>query len=166
MLELKYEPHALLHQRLTEFTFDGDLDPEQLEHDMLAVMHENRGIGLAANQVDIQSRVFVIGSNGIDGFPKPQAFFNPMITGTSRETSLDREGCLSFPGLWLKVSRPIWVEMTYQDSRGLWNDVRVDGYVAKVVQHEIDHLDGICFTNRVSKLKIEMALKKMKKNWR
>jgi peptide deformylase len=166
MLGLKYEPHELLHQRLTEFIFNGDLDPEQLEHDMITVMHENRGIGLAANQVDIRSRVFVIGSNGIDGFPKPQAFFNPMITGASQETSLDREGCLSFPGLWLKVSRPTWIEMTYQDSKGLWNDVRVDGYVAKAVQHEIDHLDGICFTDRVSKLKIEMALKKMKKNWR
>jgi peptide deformylase len=163
MLELKYYPYELLNKKVFEFKFDEITDPEKIEHDMITVMSNNGGIGLAANQVDLDARVFVLGSNGINGFPKPQAFFNPIITDFSQEQSIDKEGCLSFPSLWLNVKRPTWIEMSYQDSKGNWNDVRIDGYLAKAIQHEIDHLDGICFINRVSKLKIEMALKKLMK---
>ena len=133
---------------------------------MIEVMENYNGIGLAANQVGLDARIFVMGSNKIDGFCNPQAFINPIITKYSMEDSVDKEGCLSFPTLFLNVKRPKMIEATYYDIAGNQQEIRVTGYMAKCFQHEYDHLNGICFTNRVSKLKLEMSLKKLKKNRR
>lgn len=164
MLKLKYEPFDLLHLPVEKYQFDGNI--EEIERNMIAVMKEHNGIGLAANQVGINARVFVMGSDNITGFCKPQIFINPHILKTSEENTLDKEGCLSFPGLFLKVSRPSWIEAAYQNTKGDWIEVRVEGYMAKCFQHEFDHLAGTCFTDRVSKLKLDMAIKKMRKGTR
>jgi peptide deformylase len=126
-------------------------------------MRRNYGVGLAANQVGLNARLFVMGTDNIEGFITPQIFINPHITKASTERQLDKEGCLSFPGLWLKVERPTWIEAIYQDTKGNWHEIRAEGYMAKAFQHEYDHLAGICFTDRVGRLKLEMAVKKMRK---
>jgi peptide deformylase len=166
MYELKIEPYDMLHRPVKPFEFNSDTDPAMLENQMIDLMIKNRGIGLAANQIGLNSQVFVIGSKIISGFIQPQAFFNPVITKVSETSSLDEEGCLSFPGLMMKIKRPTWIEASYQNIKGEWVHVKADGYLAKVFQHEFDHLHGICFTDRAGKLKVDMAIKKLLKKRR
>jgi len=162
MLELKYEPFNLLHQKVKDLVLE-EHDLEQLERNMIDIMVAHRGIGLAANQVGLDARVFAMGTDNIAGFCEPQLFINPYITKYSNETDLKIEGCLSFPGLFLKVRRSLWIEAVYQDTKGNIIETRVEGYMSNVFQHETDHLEGICYTNRISKLKLDMAMKKIAK---
>jgi len=157
-------PHLTLATKSDAWNFAHDGDAERLESDMINFMLTMNGIGLAANQVNLNKRVFVMGSKNIQGFPQPFALFNPKILEYSREQILDKEGCLSYPGLFLMVKRPKWIVAEYQDSKGNVNEIKVDGYLSKCFQHEYDHLDGICFVDRVSQLKLNLAMKKLGKN--
>jgi peptide deformylase len=163
-MEFKLGPHDSLVQSSTDWRFGVDGDAEQLEKDMIEFMLTNRGIGLAANQIGISKRVFVMGSNTIPDFPAPFAVFNPVIKEASSELVLDEEGCLSYPGLFLKVKRPSWVVAEYQDRQGTVKEIRVDGYLSKCFQHEFDHLNGVCFVDRVSQMKLQLAMKRIRKN--
>ena len=87
------------------------------------------------------------------------AFFNPELTRVSQETDLLKEGCLSFPDIYLMIKRPRVCEMKYQDADGNEHSTMLDGVGARCAQHEIDHLNGIVFLQRASKLKLERALK-------
>lgn len=162
MLKLHAEPFELLHKPVQDFDFNIH-DPAQLEQEMIAIMKSFNGIGLAANQVGLDARIFIMGSDKINGFCEPQAFINPKITKYSNDHSPDREGCLSFPTLYLNVKRPTMIEATYYNTKGELQEVSVTGYMAKCFQHEYDHLDGICFTNRVSRLSLDIAIKKLTK---
>lgn len=166
MEKFKLGQHETLYQTSEPWDFSSDQDAAELEKNMCEFMIESRGIGLAANQIGLLKRVFVMGSTTIPNFPKPFAVFNPEITNHSEKTVLDEEGCLSFPGLYFKVARPEWIEAKFQDRDGNIHEVRMDGYVAKCFQHELDHLNGICYTNRVSKLKLDFAIKKMRKKYK
>jgi peptide deformylase len=126
-------------------------------------MLNHNGIGLAANQLNIKKRVFAIGSKNVPGFPEPFCVFNPVILEASEEQVLDKEGCLSFPGLWLHLQRPKMIVAQYQNSKGETKEAKVEGYLAKCFQHELDHLNGICFVDKVSRLKLQLAMKKLKK---
>lgn len=163
-LELQIEPFPLLHMPVAKYEFDQDT--KLLEKLMIDTMLEKHGIGLAANQVNIPYQMFVMGSHFLEGFIKPTLFINPTILKVSPERTLDKEGCLSFPGLWLKVERPKWVIAAYQDIDQKWNEIKIEGYMAKCFQHEFDHLHGVCYTNRVGRTKLEMAIKKMRKGKR
>lgn len=162
-MEFKLGPHESLTQVSSNWDFAVDGDAEQLENEMIEFMLTNKGIGLAANQIGLSKRVFVMGSNNIDGFPAPFAVFNPVIIEASSELVLDDEGCLSYPGLFLKVKRPSWIVAQYQDSQGNVKEIRADGYLAKCFQHEYDHLNGVCFVDRVSQMKLNLAMKKIRK---
>lgn len=163
-MEFKLGPHDSLTTVSSDWLFDRDGDSQELEMSMIEFMIKNRGIGLAANQVGLAKRVFVMGSDGIPGFPKPFALFNPRIIEASEETVLDQEGCLSYPGLYLMIKRPSWIVAEYQNSRGDVHEIRIDGYLSKCFQHELDHLDGVCFVDRVSRMKLELAMKKLRKS--
>lgn len=163
-MEYKLGPHRSLNTRSEEWDFKIDQDPQKLEYDMIDFMVKNRGIGLAANQIGLTKRVFVMGSDNIPGFPRPFALFNPLIVQSSKETVIDQEGCLSYPGLYLHVKRPAWIIAAYHDSQGTVREVKIDGYLSKCFQHELDHLDGICFVDKVSRLKLNLAIKKLRKN--
>jgi len=162
-MEFKLGPHESLIQKSLEWDFSKDQDAELLESAMCEFMLASKGIGLAANQIGITKRVFVMGSNNIPDFPKPFALFNPRIIESSKELVLDEEGCLSYPGLFLTVKRPSWVVAEYQNSKGDIVEARFDGYLAKCFQHELDHLDGVCFVDRVSQMKVNLAMKKLRK---
>lgn len=162
-MEFKLGPHESLIQSSTPWQFGIDGDALELEKSMIDFMIENNGIGLAANQIGITKRVFVMGSTRIEGFPAPFAIFNPVIKEASSELVLDDEGCLSYPGLYLKVKRPSWIIAEYQDSSGNLKEIKVDGYLSKCFQHELDHLDGICFVDKVSQMKLQLAMKKLRK---
>jgi len=130
---------------------------------MIEFMLAENGIGLAANQIGLSKRVFAMGSYSIPGFPEPFAVFNPRILDTSEETTVFQEGCLSYPGLYLNITRPAKITAEYQDSSANLHTVEMDGYVARCFQHELDHLNGVCFVDIVSPLKLQLAMKKLRK---
>lgn len=162
-MEFKLGAHDSLMIPSVNWDFENDNTAEQLEQNMIKFMVDNHGIGLAANQIGITKRVFVIGSRNIPGFPEPFAVFNPRIIEYSKDETLDKEGCLSYPNLWLNIKRPEWIIAEYQDSKGNLHEVKIDGYLARCFQHEYDHLNGICFVDKVSQMKLQLAMKKLRK---
>jgi peptide deformylase len=152
-----------LSQASSDWQFDKEDDPKNLESLMLSLMFENRGIGLAANQIGLGKRVFVMGSEHIEDFVKPFILFNPKILEVSKETSIYKEGCLSFPGVELSVVRPKSILASYYDSEEKEHTVEFHGLSARCFQHEYDHLDGVCFVDKVSQLKLQLAMKKLRK---
>lgn len=155
-------PDPILRERMPEFDFENPtIDPVQLEKDMINIMLENDGIGLAANQVGIRARVFVMGHR--DYPESAQAFFNPIITAHVDEVEDLEEGCLSFPGIFVKIKRPKKIRVKWQNSKGEWEEDEFDGYNCKCFLHELDHLEGIVFQDRVSTLKWALAIKQTKK---
>ena len=158
MLKLLKEGDPLLTQQLEPFEFTSDVDPAALEAEMTKLMQDNYGMGIAANQVGFDRRVIIVQPKGKD----PIGMFNPEIT-ESMGTCSDEEGCLSFPGLFIKVERFDIITVKYLDRNNNSCTITLSGMDAKCVQHEIDHLDGICFTTRVSRLKLDLARKRQRK---
>lgn len=155
MTQLVPEDHLILRTVSDDWVFDDPKRAYDLVDQMIQTMRREGGIGLAANQIGINKRVLVMECGG-----SIWDCFNPEITSSSDELSIYEEGCLSFPGLVLKVKRPSEVVVKYQDKDGNFKEERMTGIVARCVQHEIDHLNGICFTDQVSKLKLGMAEKR------
>lgn len=143
--------------------FDLDKDPDKLEKDLIETMLANKGRGLAANQVGILKRVFAIQLQNHPEFSEPFAMFNPFVISQSKEEELGQEGCLSFPNLWLEVKRAQTIEAQYFDKTGKECKIMLSGIDARCFLHELDHLNGVCFTDKVSKLKLNLALKKQRK---
>lgn len=112
--------------------------------DMMRIMRKANGVGLAAPQVGILQRVIVIAPSGI----KPAALINPVIVRAEGE-QIGQEGCLSIPGLYGDVKRAAFVEVEAMDRRGRVYSYELEGMPARVVQHEIDHLDGVLFIDKV-----------------
>lgn len=162
-MNFKLGPHESLAQFSEPWDFEKDTGAKELEKSLCDFMIENRGIGLAANQIGMTKRVFSMGSNHIEGFPAPFALFNPEILNRSDEQIIDKEGCLSYPDLWLSIKRPAVIEVRYQDSEGNIHEAAMSGLIARCFQHELDHLNGVCFVDKVSSLKLQLAMKKLRK---
>ena len=157
-MKLIYHPNSWLERKVDPFDFNK-LNAKEIEEQMIEIMDKNQGVGLAANQVGLDASVFsILKSNG-----DKIAVFNPVIRAASKETNLGIEGCLSFPALMLNVSRANSIAVSYQNKEGNTVNEELHGFDARVFQHEFDHLQGINFVDRVSKLKLDLALKKRKK---
>lgn len=133
----------------------------RLARDMFDTMYEADGVGLAAPQVGITKRLIVVDprEEGVT----PRALVNPRVLETSDETDRAEEGCLSIPGLKEVVERKAEVVVEAEDLDGETQRIEADGLLARVLLHEIDHLNGILFVDRVSPLKRKMLMKKWKK---
>jgi peptide deformylase len=152
-------PNTILREQIPEFDFKNpSIDPIQLEKDMIELMLAHDGIGLAANQVGIRARMFVMGYR--ENPETAQAFYNPMVVATVGEIEDLEEGCLSFPGIYVNIKRPKKILARWQNSKGEWQESEFDGYNCKCFLHELDHLEGIVFRDRVSTLKWALAVKK------
>ena len=141
-----------------------DLDRKELKENMIETMKNFHGIGLSANQCGIMGRFFIMYSDVKK--KKIIACFNPQIISEGTEMVLMDEGCLTYPGIWLKISRPDHIDCSFEDENGDLQEVTMMGLECRIFQHEMDHMEGTNFTNRVSKLKMDMAKKraaKMKK---
>jgi peptide deformylase len=138
-----------------------DEDVRRLARDMFDTMYEADGVGLAANQVGITRRLIVVDPREQD--LTPVALVNPRVVATGDGTDRAEEGCLSIPGLREVVERKSAVTVEALDLDGESVRIEAEGLLARVLLHEIDHLDGILFLDRVSPLKRKMALKKWKK---
>ena len=145
-LDLRFDGDPVLRAVAAPVTaFDDDL--ALLVAEMLATMYAAPGRGLAAPQVGVSQRVFVIDTTWKDGDPDPQAFVNPQIIARSKTTATAVEACLSIPDRAFAVTRPIWVDMRWQGIAGDVQQGRFDGVAAICVCHEYDHLEGVLITD-------------------
>lgn len=153
----------VLRKEAEEVTvFDEEL--EALVRDMFETMYHADGIGLAAPQIGLSKRIIVVDLRVQEGEePRTVVVVNPEVTWESKEAEKESEGCLSIPGLEELVTRPISVRVEGRDAKGNDLVVEADGLFARALQHEIDHVNGILFLDRVSPLKRKMLLKKWKK---
>ncbi len=161
--------------------FDDAL--RQLVSDMFETMYDAPGIGLAAIQVGVPVRVLVIDLQPDDPdaepevctahgghahthqpvLKQPRVFVNPEILDPSQDLALYSEGCLSVPDIYAEVERPATIRARWQDLDGKTHEEQMDGLMATCLQHEMDHLEGILFIDHLSRLKRQMALKKLDK---
>ncbi len=160
LLKIELLGAEVLRERAVEIE-EVDDELRRLIDDMFETMYEAEGVGLAAPQVGIARRVIVVDVH--DPEVKPFAMINPRVVEWSPEKEKGEEGCLSIPGISAVVERPARVAVEGLDREG--NVFRVEGgdLLARCLQHEIDHLDGILFIDRVSPLKRKMLMSKWKK---
>lgn len=149
--------HSILTDELPLFDFENPpVDPQELADHLIAVMDKHNGIGLSANQLGMEHRVFVMRT-------EPRLVcFNPVITFESEEQSVMEEGCLTFPSLYVKIKRSSWIRAKFYDQHGELHTEKFTGITARCFQHELDHLNGIVYLNRASKINLERAKRKLK----
>ena len=157
---LKFTDPAL---RKVPESFDFEIgNAQELADTLWEECRRLKGLGLSANQVGIDFKVFVMGSDETNR----KNVFNPQVVSVSKDTELAREGCLSYPGLWLSVKRPKQVTLSYQTVDGTHVVETFVGLQARIAQHEFDHMEGLNFSDHVSQLKLDMALKSLNKRAR
>ena len=139
---------------LKEFDFKDRVDLSKVMYDTMA---KYGGLGLAANQVGLPYRMFIMGGHPSIEPGKIRSIFNPLINDVSKETVNMKEGCLSFPFLFLMINRPKWVSVKYTDQHGKEIEETLHGMSARIFQHENEHMNGYLFTDLVSKLKLDRA---------
>ena len=151
---------ALAKRAAAVTAFDKEL--ATLVEEMFDSMYAAQGIGLAAPQISISRRIAVIDVSFKKDPKEKIALINPeIVEGTGKQ--IEEEGCLSLPDIREKVQRSAWVKVRAQDVHGEWFEVEGEELLARALQHEIDHLDGVLFIDRISRLKREMVLRKIKK---
>ena len=127
-----------------------DAAVRDLARDMLVSMYAARGIGLAAPQIGVHQQLLVIDLEIEDPASPPLVLINPEITALGGSICTYEEGCLSIPGVYLDVVRPSVVDVAYRDEMGRPKRLKADGLMARCIQHEMDHLNGVLFVDRVS----------------
>jgi len=140
--------------------FDGDL--ERLAGDLADTMYDAPGVGLAAPQVGVGLRLAVVDAGSSDGGADLRVLVNPRIVASEGRVTAE-EGCLSIPGLAERVERPATVRVAAQDLRGEPIELEATGLLARACCHEIDHLDGVLFFQRLAGLRRELALRRLRK---
>ncbi len=140
-----------------------DTEVRTLVDDMFETMYKAPGVGLAAIQVGVAKRVVTVDTAKKDEPENPQVFINPEIVWSSDDKSTYEEGCLSIPEYYEEVERPTQVKVRFMDLDGKTQEVDANGLLATVLQHEIDHTNGILFIDHISKLKRDRVIKKFTK---
>jgi peptide deformylase len=162
-LDIVTLPDPVLRQTSAPVEEVGD-ELRKLLLDMLETMYEAPGIGLAAIQVGIPKRILTIDiTRGEEEEKQPLFLANPEILWRSDERSVYEEGCLSIPEYYAEVERPARVGVRFLDYHGKPRELEAEGLLATVIQHEVDHLDGVLFIDHLSKLKRDMVIKKFTK---
>ncbi len=126
-----------------------DREIRALAREMLQTMYSADGIGLAAPQVAVQKQLIVIDCEPDNAANPPLVLINPTIKKFSSDTNVAQEGCLSIPGVYLDVQRPQAIEVSFKDESGRPQTLQATELLARVIQHEIDHLNGVLFIDRV-----------------
>ena len=151
--------HQLLKTKLEPFDFDNPpTDPEILFANMSQMMLEKKGVGLSANQVGLPYRMFVMG-NEENLIP----VFNPRIVDYDGEEYYAEEGCLTYPGLYVKIKRYNVIRARYTTHQGVTDTIKFSGMTSRIFQHEYDHLEGIDYLKRATRYHLDKARKEQKK---
>ena len=157
----------ILRQKCDPFDFNNPImDPYELAEELHKLRFKGRGVGLAAPQVGINTRAIVMGMGDFESDEAKDfnsVFFNPEITEFSDEKVLMIEGCLSYPGLFIKIKRPTYIVLTWENEEGNKCYEKFAGMTARIIQHEIDHLEGITFLRKADRYHLEQAKKALKK---
>ena len=148
----------VLRQKAVRVEQFGEALKQTLD-EMVVLMKKKSGVGLAAPHIGIPERFFVVQVPG----EQPIAFVNPEIIETSLETVDFTEGCLSVPGVWGDVSRPASVRIQAVNADGKMFRLDADGYLARIIQHEFDHLNGVLFVDRLKERELSKIRKKLEK---
>lgn len=149
-----------LLEQCQEFDFDNPpFDPIEFSQELIKFMYEKNGLGLAANQVGVPYRIFAM-----RGAPENFVCFNPRIIGISETIVNLEEGCLSYPGLYVKIKRPEFVRVRFNTPNGNIMTKQFIGMTARCFQHEYDHLEGIRFYDKANKFHRDRAMRKWKNN--
>ncbi len=155
-------PDPVLRQVSTPVEkIDGEI--KTLIKDMFETMYDAPGVGLAAIQIGVAKRVVTIDATRGDEEKNPMVFINPEIVAVSDEKDSAEEGCLSISEFYEEVERPSAVKVRYMDEKGKTHEIEADGLLARALQHEIDHLNGVLFIDHISKLKRDRVTKKFTK---
>jgi peptide deformylase len=148
-------------------TFDADL--RELSERMFEAMYEEGGVGLAAPQVGIEQKLLVLNPSGDKKDRSGERVLcNPRVV-RKKQREYGEEGCLSFPGIQAEVERWIGITVVYQDLDGVEQELRCDGWLARIVQHEIDHLEGVFFVDRLTpteKMRVKARLLELEQEYR
>lgn len=146
-MQITKEPNRLLHKKLEPV---AEITPEILEfiENMRKTMLEAKGVGLAANQVGKDLQIFVIDAKLADEHKIPDAYINPELTEYSREKDEMEEGCLSIPEFWRQIKRSKKVRLKALDEHGKKIKIKARGFLARVFQHEYDHVQGVLIKDR------------------
>ena len=170
MKELKLIPPTDPRVQCAIAPFNNDMlkehdfkDRKELSEAMFDTMKKYGGIGLSANQVGLPFNMFVLGDHPEVEKNLKMTCFNPMIISSSVEEETMKEGCLTFPFVFLSITRPRKVVVKYEDENGDLKEGSLDGMISRVFQHEYDHMLGRTFTEYASKMKLDMAYKKAAK---
>ena len=142
---------------------EGFKDRKELSDEMFKLMFKYKGLGLSANQVGLPFNMFVMGGHPMIEKGLKMTCFNPMIISSSEEEVMMKEGCLTYPFIFLDIKRPRKVVMKYTDIDNNLQEAQLDGMMSRICQHEYDHMLGRNFTERVSKFKIKRAMEKRDK---
>jgi peptide deformylase len=145
----------ILRETAQPVVFPLTPDVQKLIEDLIWTARDSNGVGIAAPQVAESLRLMIVASRPTPRYPyaptmEPTAMLNPQIVDRSQEEARDWEGCLSVPGVRGLVQRATWIEVEYWDRAGNLQRVRLEGFVARIFQHEYDHLEGILFVDRVA----------------
>jgi len=138
---------------------DPQINLKETKEQMTEVMVSRRGLGLSACQVGLDYKLFIIGENKTN----VMMFVNPQVLNVSEETELDVEGCLSYPDMFVTIARPKTVDAKWYDEEGKLQEGTFEGYTARCFLHEFDHLHGVVYKDKVSRLKWDRAEKKKRK---
>lgn len=158
-MEIVHYPHPTLRHRSKPIK-RVDADLRAMVRQMFELMYEARGVGLAANQVDLPVRLFIVNTKGDPDEGEELVFINPVVSMPKGQEEAE-EGCLSLPKLYGDVRRPRQVKVQAYGIDGREYQAEVDGLLARVIQHELDHLDGVLFVDRMSetgKMAVDSAL--------
>ena len=165
-MKLVEETNLILRQKCDPFDFnDPIMDPYELSEGLQKIRKDGAGVGLAAPQVGINTQALVIGmgnfeTEGVEDFN--QVFFNPNILSISDEQIYMIEGCLSYPGLFVKIKRPKSIVMEWWTEEDTRCEETFDGMTCRILQHEVDHLNGITFQKRAQRFHVDKAKKDKK----
>ena len=165
-MKLVDEFDPILTQKCEPFDFENPImDPYELSDELQKIRKEGAGIGLAAPQVGLNTQVLVIGmadfkTEGTEDYN--QVFFNPKILSSGDEQSYMLEGCLSYPGLFVKIKRPNGITMEWWTEEDTRCEERFEGMTSRILQHEVDHLNGVTFLQRAGRYHLEKAKKDKK----
>lgn len=160
-MKILNSPDPWLNKQVELFDFDS-LDAKALSEEMISTMENAGGIGLSANQVGVDAQIFVMKPHLLED-NSPLTIINPVVVSITEDTDDMPEGCLSHPDLYLKVKRPKGLIAKYVDINAKESIIELYDIDARCFLHEYDHLQGIEFVDRVSKLKLDMAKKKQRK---
>lgn len=155
--DLVKETDPILRKKMERFDFSNPpINPGELVNNLIETMVHNKGLGLAANQVGLPYRCFVLFSS------EPFGAFNPTVVDTTTEQVLLEEGCLTYDKLIVKVKRPKSIKVRYQNYTGEFVTETFTGMTARGFLHELDHLNGIDYTMRANKIHLERAQRQRK----